>query len=134
MENKIEDISHGELQSFLLELNIKRKEHFVQEFSATYGGTNYEDREFIAATVGPKFIKIVRVSKEPGYTGHRLSTVITPEGTAERYVCAVFCFLDKQGNILKASGFNAPAKGVRGNIRGDWWLKAITPYGAAYLR
>ncbi len=32
---------------------------------------------------------------------------------------AVHCFLDTEGNIFKASGWKAPAKGIRGNINND---------------
>lgn len=30
---------------------------------------------------------------------------------------SVYCFIDKEGNIYKASTFKAPAKGIRGNIK-----------------
>lgn len=45
----------------------------------------------------------------------------------------VYCFIDKNGDILKSASWKAPAKGVRGNIYvpfGD----AIDLYGARYDR
>ena len=32
---------------------------------------------------------------------------------------SVHCFVDKAGNIYKASGWNAPAKGIRGSIHAE---------------
>ena len=32
---------------------------------------------------------------------------------------SVHCFLDNEGNIYKAAGWKAPAKGIRGNINND---------------
>lgn len=69
---------------------------------------------------GTKFAKIQAVS--PG-----------------RSSISAYCFIDlTNGNILKAAGWKAPAKGARGNIRvGDasnWWNGALGKYGAAYLR
>lgn len=45
---------------------------------------------------------------------------------------SVFCFVDlANGDILKAAGYNAPAKnGSRGNIANG--AADVTPYGAAY--
>lgn len=32
---------------------------------------------------------------------------------------SVHCFVDMDGNIYKAAGYNTPAKGIRGNINND---------------
>lgn len=46
---------------------------------------------------------------------------------------SVFCFVRlEDGAILKAAGWKAPAKGVRGNIANG--AADVTEYGAAYLR
>jgi hypothetical protein len=49
---------------------------------------------------------------------------------------SVHCFVDMAtGDVLKADGWAKPAKHARGNIyRPDNGLKAMGPYGAAYLR
>lgn len=74
-----------------------------------------ECREYLAVKYGKKYIKICRV-----------------RGTD---VCSVFCFVDQQGNILKAASWNAPAKHARGNIfDADNGMKQVGPYGPAYLR
>ena len=64
---------------------------------------------------GPKFIRIVDA------------------GPGQR---SVHCFLDYQGNIYKAAGWKAPAKHIRGSIFDENFSigKAVTVYGAAYLR
>ena len=45
----------------------------------------------------------------------------------------VYCFIDKNGDILKSASWRAPAKGVRGNIYVPS-ADAITLYGARYDR
>ena len=48
---------------------------------------------------------------------------------------SAFGFIDlSNGDILKAAGWEAPAKGVRGNIFRDNPLEGVTPYGIEYLR
>jgi len=32
---------------------------------------------------------------------------------------SIHCFIDKDGNLYKPAGVNAPAKGIRGNINDD---------------
>lgn len=48
----------------------------------------------------------------------------------------VYCFVDyKTGDVLKPSGWKAPAKHARGNIFDEAnGLAACGPYGPAYLR
>lgn len=49
---------------------------------------------------------------------------------------SVHCFVDTTtGDVLKAAGWRAPAKGVRGNIFDDKnGLGRMGPYGTAYNR
>ena len=58
---------------------------------------------------------------------------VVREDTGSR---SVHCFVDMAtGDVLKADGWSRPAKHARGNIyRPDNGLKAMGPYGAAYLR
>ena len=48
---------------------------------------------------------------------------------------SVHCFVDKtNGDVLKASGWKAPAKGARGNIfNDDNGLCGVTQWGGRYL-
>ena len=85
---------------------------FVNEMSSTYTQREFPNLkpEPITVNEGKRYNKLVK------------------NGSA-------FCFVDTtNGNILKAAGWSAPAKGARGNIfnRDSW--KRVTPYGAAYLR
>lgn len=74
-------------------------------------------REMIAVVGGRKYIKVAKC----GLDGKPHSA---------------YCFVDKtNGNVLKAAGWNAPAKGARGNIfKEDNGLSGVTPYGGVYLR
>jgi len=48
---------------------------------------------------------------------------------------SVFCFVDRDGTILKAHSWKGPAKGARGSIfNTDKGAAAVTPYGAVYFR
>jgi len=49
---------------------------------------------------------------------------------------SAYCFVDKKnGDVLKATSWSAPAKHARGNIFDEHnGLKHIGPYGPAYLR
>lgn len=86
--------------------------------------TDYMAREFpnaapdeISYTVGKRYIRIVR-KRVDGTQG------------------SVHCFVDMtNGDVLKAMGWLAPAKHVRGNIFDEWdGLKNMNEYGPAYLR
>jgi len=44
--------------------------------------------------------------------GKKYIKVVRTDGVSR----SVFCFLDSEGSILKAAGWNAPAKGARGNL------------------
>ena len=42
---------------------------------------------------------------------------------------AVYCFLDAEGNIYKAAGWKAPAKGIRGNLA-TLDMNTVDPFGS----
>lgn len=96
-------IGTQELDAFVHALTVAKAAHMKAEFPMLEPvGYGY--------TVGKKYARITE-SKRGG----------------------VFCFVDlANGDILKAAGFNAPAKnGSRGNIANG--AAEVTPYGAAYL-
>lgn len=71
--------------------------------------------------------------------GKKNVRLVTKSADARCNDASAYCFVEiATGNILKPAGWNAPAKGVRGNITaGDasnWWNNALGRYGAAYLR
>lgn len=65
---------------------------------------------------GRRYVRIVRSDKGLSRSAH--------------------CFVDtKNGDVLKAAGWKAPAKHARGNIfNADNGLDCMGPYGAAYIR
>lgn len=65
----------------------------------------------ISYTVGAKYIRVIE----------------TTRGTSNP---SVFCFVDMDGNILKAAGWKVPAKGIRGHISNG--ANDVSEYGAAY--
>ncbi len=47
---------------------------------------------------------------------------------------SAYCFVDQNGDILKAASYKAPAKHARGSIFSENPLSAVSVYGANYLR
>lgn len=81
------------------------------------------DAKWIEAGHGP-YMKPLRFERGKVY-----ARVITETGGQ----ASVFCFVRlADGAILKAAGYKAPAKGVRGNIANG--AADVGVYGAAYLR
>lgn len=132
-------VNDTELLVFLAELNAKRKAHYVACYTNTYGGdgnTAYEDRELLALEIGKKYLRVVTTHKVDAHaTPQCIREVTTVGGRVRREVASAFCFIDKEtGDILKPKGFGGPVKGARGNIRGDYWNRAVNAYGVRNLR
>lgn len=102
----------AELEAFRSQLEARIRGKF------TTGGFSYMPADGVVVTLekGSKYCRVVRKEGVSSASSH--------------------CFIDlSNGNILKAAGWKAPEKrNPRGNIRGDWWMKAVTEYGAVYLR
>jgi len=84
------------------------------EYAKNYGG--YPAAPVLSADPGVKNVRIVATQRD---TWGR----------------SVFCFIRKaDGAVLKAAGWKAPAKHVRGSILVNAGQDAITTYGAVYMR
>lgn len=76
----------------------------------------YSWEEPLSLEQGPRYIRVIKTTQ-----GNQRSA---------------FCFVDRAtGDILKTAGWKTPAKGPRGNLFDSHkGLKAMTPFGAVYLR
>lgn len=84
------------LADYLKQVNETSSERFKTEFSNLYGTPL---QPIYRAYEGKKWIKVVR------------------EDAAQK---SVFCFINPQtGDLYKPATWNAPAKGIRGNIYHD---------------
>jgi len=80
---------------------------------ARYGADYILGPTTITIEPGRRYTRLYRVRK-----GHR----------------QIYCFIDQNGDILKAASYKAPAKHARGSIFSDDAIKAVNTYGANYLR
>ncbi len=101
------------LPAFIAALDAMTEDYFKTELPGSHErGLTPKHR----AEIGKKYIRIVQFHRDSG---------------------SAFCFLDADGNILKADGWKRPAKGIRGNILNDPNYsigKGLTRHGAAYAR
>jgi hypothetical protein len=96
-------ITDAQLQKFCDDVLAMRR-----EYNCKHG---YGDAGSMTFTRGGKYARIIKEDEQH----------------------SVFCFVDlATGSILKAAGWNAPAKGARGHI--DNGARDVGPYGAAYKR
>jgi hypothetical protein len=62
--------------------------------------------------------------------GSRYCRIVTEDAGSR----SAYGFIDRMnGDLLKSSGWKAPAKHARGNLRGEKPLAGCGPYGMAYL-
>ena len=88
----------------------KRVDDHNAQYSYPGAGAN-----LILGEGGVRYLRIVKIEN-----GHTLGSA--------------FCFVDTtNGDVLKAAGWKAPAKGARSNIfAADFGLSGVTAYGAVY--
>jgi hypothetical protein len=97
------------LNEFVKNLSTELENYYSEQFT-------YVKAPSIEVSEGPKFFKIISFDSSSR---------------------SVFCFIDKaNGNILKASSWNAPAKHPRGSIfeKNYGWGTALNAYGAVYMQ
>jgi hypothetical protein len=80
-------------------------QQFIDALNQKFNGIGYT---FLVERPGVKYTRIVQTAP-----GHR----------------SVFCFVDAAGNILKAAGWKAPAKGVRSTLA-TVDITNVDPYGS----
>lgn len=102
------DVSDAALTAFCEAVNALRAVYYaLNGFTAQY-------QEPVTFKRGGKYAKIILLNEQ----GEPRS---------------VYCFIDlSNGNILKAAGYNAPAKHARGNITKG--ASQVGPHGPAYLK
>lgn len=115
---------HTALEAFRAIADALVKEHFEKSWDDD-NRKKYPDFPVPQITImpGARYVRLVRGQRKP-ISGEVM------EGQS------AFCFVDMtNGDILKASGWKAPAKGKRGSIYdADGGRSAITQYGARSLR
>jgi hypothetical protein len=94
---------------FVFNVNLRLVEYHSGD------GMSYRDRVTLPTRHGKKFARIVCPCVSGG--------------------SGVFCFIDlRNGDILKAASWKAPAKHARGSVLADdYGLSAVGPYGPKYL-
>ena len=86
----------------------------------------------IEADYKKQFITLTPPRLEVSYGGRYAKIIKRESGQGG----SVYCFIDlRNGDVLKAASWKAPAKIARGNINADdFGASAVGPYGANYLR
>jgi len=85
---------------------MSKAQELVDYLNARIERTGYNERQCMANRVhfslaqGPKYARIVKSDTQVDGMGNR----------------SIYAFVDADGNIFKAAGWNRPAKGVRGNV------------------
>ena len=85
------------------------QQEFIDALNAKFNGIGYM---FLVERPGVKYTRIVQTAQ-----AHR----------------SVFCFVDAEGNIYKAAGWKAPAKGVRSTLA-TVRIETVDPYGSWLYR
>jgi len=98
------------IEGFLAALQKLSDDHYAANFKHITGPV-------FSAKYNPSYVRIIRT--ETFGSGR-----------------SVHCFIDYDGNILKAAGWKAPAKGIRGTLDDENFSvgKGVGVYGAAYFR
>ena len=97
-----------------LSVAVDRMLNSIKLMRESYFAANYPNlkAERVTAALGSRYVKLVVMNYD------------------DTKVASVFGFIDRAtGNVLKAASFNAPAKGVRGNVfDADNGMGAVGPY------
>jgi len=116
MEKPMSDFPKLEpiLPAFIEALNKMTADYYRKELTATYEAGWVPT---FSVEPGKKYVRIVVGKNIPGHG-------------------SVYCFLDADGNILKAEGYKKPAKGIRGSIFDPNFSlgKGLGRHGAVYWR
>ena len=96
------------VEKFVVAVQAKLDEYYTRTYE-------HVKSPIITATFGKRYVRIIKTDRD----GPQRS---------------VYCFIDQNGDILKAASWQAPAKGVRGSVLAETPLSAVTEHGAVYWR
>jgi hypothetical protein len=121
----MENYTMTNLEQDVLDAAINDFVKKAQDLVNTYTKSNYPTLvpDLLTTSTGKSYTKVIRNS-------------VDADGKPTGGGRSVYCFIDnKNGDVLKAAGWAAPAKGKRSNIfDADNGVSGITAYGAVYHR
>jgi hypothetical protein len=122
-----------EILAFMASIQAAKNKDFDEKFSSLEKPLYVCDRgsKFLAIDVisHPSKVGMLDANGRPEYTGRSVFCFIAATDSESKSLGKV-----KRGDILKAAGYKAPAKHVRGSILSADPTSGVGLYGANYIR